>query len=224
VYFLRPEVRLRLAAGRTYRGPALADLYYPFDGFVRGNPMLRPEQAWSADAGAEVVLGGLSLRATAFWSDVRDLIIYVPDASFVFSPQNVGAASMWGGSLEAEGAIAPGWRVRASATTMRARDAATGLDLPNRPRVQGAIALTRAWAGGASLTAAAVAVGERFVDSANLVKLPAYVTTSLVAHVPVGAEAGLRVVIQNLFDVRYEPLQGYPAPGRSAFVEFTVRR
>jgi outer membrane cobalamin receptor len=224
VYFLRPEVRLRLAAGRTYRGPALADLYYPFDGFVRGNPMLRPEQAWSADAGAEVVLGGLSLRATAFWSDVRDLIIYVPDASFVFSPQNVGAASMWGGSLEAEGAIAPGWRVRASATTMRARDAATGLDLPNRPRVQGAIALTRAWAGGASLTAAAVAVGERFVDTANLVKLPAYVTTSLVAHVPVGAEAGLRVVIQNLFDVRYEPLQGYPAPGRSAFVEFTVRR
>ncbi|MDR7544000.1 MAG: TonB-dependent receptor [Armatimonadota bacterium] len=224
VYFLRPEVRLRLAVGRTFRGPALADLYYPFDGFARGNPGLRPEQAWSADAGAEVVVGGLSLRATAFWSDVRDLIIWVPDAFFVFSPQNVGAASIWGGSLEADGAMAPGWRVRGSVTIMRARDAATGFDLPNRPRVQGTIALTHTWGGGASLTAAAVALGERFADAANVVKLPAYVATSLVAHVPISAEAGLRVVIQNLFDVRYEPLQGYPAPGRSVFVEFNLRR
>jgi len=224
VYFLRPEVRLRLAAGRTFRGPTLADLYYPFDGFVRGNPGLRPEQAWSADVGVEALLSGLALRATGFWSDVRDLIIYVPDASFVFSPQNVGAATIWGGSLEAEGAVAPSWRLRASATAMRATDTATGLDLPNRPRVQGAVALTRAWGPGASLTAAAVVVGERFADAANLARLPAYVTTSLVAHAPLGAGAGLRVVIQNLFDARYEPVQGYPAPGRSAFVEFTVRR
>jgi vitamin B12 transporter len=225
VYFVRPDLRVRLAAGRTFRGPAFADLYYPFDGFVRGNPLLRPEQAWSVDAGVEASLRpGLVVRATAFWSDVHDLIIYVPDASFVFSPQNVGTASILGASLEAEGTLSPRWITRAALTWMRARDTASGLDLPNRPRLSGTLALTHLWRGGASLTLSAVAVGERYADAGNTIRLPAYLTTGLVAQMPLRSGVGVRLAIQNLFDVRYEPVQGYPAPGRTLFVDLVVRR
>ncbi|MDR7422346.1 MAG: TonB-dependent receptor [Armatimonadota bacterium] len=225
VYFVRPDVRVRAAVGRTFRGPALADLYYPFDGFVRGNPTLRPEHAWSADAGLEIGGGERPvMRATAFWSDVRDLIVYVPDAAFVFSPQNVGRAQILGGTVEVEGSLAPGWTLRAAGTAMRARDQATGLDLPNRPWLLGSVALTRAWPEGRSVTLTAVLVGARFADAANLVRLPGYGTVGLVAQTPVLQRMVARLVVANLFDARYEALQGYPAPGRTVFAEVVWRR
>jgi vitamin B12 transporter len=225
VYLARPDVRLRLAAGRTFRGPTLGDLFYPFDGFVVGNPALQPEYAWAAEAGVEVgSLPGTVWRALAFWANVRDLILYVPDAAFVFSPQNVGAAQIVGGTAEVEGPLGAGWTVRAAGTIMRARDVATGLDLPNRPRVLGSLALARSLGGGASLTATAVYVGERFADAANLVRLPGYTTAGLVVQVPVRQHTTMRLVVQNLLDARYEPVQGYPVPGRTVFAEVVLRR
>jgi outer membrane cobalamin receptor len=224
VYFASPDVRFRLAIGRTFRGPTFADLYYPFDGFVMGNPLLRPEEAWSADAGVEVrTRSGLTWRATAFLSDVRDLIIYVPDAFFVFSPQNVGRASIHGASVELEGALGASARLRASATWLHAKDVATGLDLPNRPRYSGSVAVSTA-AGPATLTAAAVFVSARYADSANTVTLPGYATLSLSADVPLGEAMSLRGTVSNVFDARFEPIQGFPAPGRAVWLELTIRR
>ncbi len=225
VHFLRPQARLRLAAGRTFRGPTLADLYYPFDGFVMGNPLLRPEHAWSADAGLEVVLRpGLVVRASVFWSDVRDLIVYLPDAAFVFTPQNIGAASIRGASLELEGALNPRWSVRASATLMIPTDRGTGLDLPNRPRHAASLALTKHMARGGTITATAVAVGQRFTDAANAVTLPGYLTVGVAFETAAINGLVVRASVQNLFDARYEAVQGYPAPGRTVFVDIVMRR
>ena len=225
VYFVRPDVRLRLAAGRTFRGPTLADLYWPFDGFQFGNPLLRPEYAWSVDAGLEASLAtGVVMRASVFWSDVRDLILWVPDAAFIFSPQNIGTASIRGGSIEIEGALNARWHLRASSTWLAATDAATGRDLPNRARHAGALALTATLPRGGSVTASAVFVGARFADLANTVALPAYLTVGLTVQAPVTESAALRASIHNLFDARYESVQGYPAPGRTVFVEFVLRR
>lgn len=225
VYFVRPGTRLRFAVGRTFRGPAFADLYFPFDGFVRGNPALRPEQAWSADLGlGSTIRPGLVARITGFYSDVRDLIIYVPDAMFVFSPQNVGAASIRGASIELEGAINARWIVRASSTWLRATDNATGLDLPNRPRYAGAVVLTARLSAGASVTGSAIYVGDRFADSANTIRLPGYFTAGLSAQAPIAPGLFARATVSNLFDARYEPVQGYPSPGRSVFAELVFQR
>jgi outer membrane cobalamin receptor len=226
VHFMRPDLRLRLAVGRTFRGPTLADLYYPFDGFVVGNPLLRPEHAWSADAGVEFVArSGLVLRASAFWSEVRDLIVYLPDAAFVFSPQNIGAASIRGASLELEGALSAAWQARASATWMAATDGATGLDLPNRPALAGSLGLTRRLSRGGAVTATLVAVGERFANAANTVRLPGYLTVGLIFEAPPMADGvTLRASVQNLFDARYEAVQGYPVPGRTMVVDVVIRR
>ncbi len=225
VYFARPDLRLRLAAGRTFRGPTMAELYYPFDGFAVGNPALRPEHAWSVDAGLEASpWPGATARVTVFWSDVRDLILWVPDDLFVFSPQNVGAATIRGTSVELEGAIGPTWRLRASSTWLAATDAATGLDLPNRARHSAALALSAALPRGASATASATLIGARFADSANTVTLPAYLSVGLSAQVPLSPGTALRLSIQNLLDARYEPVQGYPASGRTLTVEYVLRR
>jgi outer membrane cobalamin receptor len=225
VYFLRPDLRLRLAAGRTFRGPTLADLYWPFDGFAAGNPALGPEHAWSVDAGIDATVAGrLALRASVFWSDVRDQIIWIPDASFIWSPQNVGAASIRGASVELDGPLASVWRLRASATWMAASDAATGLDLPDRPRLTGALVLTTSLPREGTLSVSAVVVGQRFADAANTVVLPAYATAGLTAELPLAQGIVLRASVRNLFDARYESVWGYPAPGRTVHAEVMVRR
>lgn len=225
VFFARPDLRLRMAVGRTFRGPTMAELYYPFDGFAVGNPLLRPEHAWSADAGLEYqVSPRAAVRATAFWSDVRDLIVWVPDAMFVFAPQNVGSAHVLGGSLEYSGVLCDRWSVRAASTWMAATDAQTGLDLPNRPRRHGTLSLTHSFPGGLGLTLTALYVGERFADASGSVRLPSYLTAGLAASKQFGQGLALRATVQNLFDVRYEPVAGYPAPGRTALVEVVIRR
>jgi outer membrane cobalamin receptor len=107
---------------------------------------------------------------------------------------------------------------------MSAKDTATGLDLPNRPRFTAAVALTHALPRHAAVTASLVVVGERNADAAGMIRLPAYLTSTLTAQVPLGAGAELRLTVQNLFDARYEPVLGYPTPGRTLFGEIVLRR
>lgn len=224
VYFVRPDLRLRLAAGRTFRGPTLADLYWPFDGFTVGNPSLRPESAWSVDAGLDATVAQrLTLRLSAFRSDVRDLIVWIATGG-VWSPQNVGSAFIRGASVELEGPLSSRWHLRASATGMSATDAATGRDLPNQPRLTGALVLSTSLQRGGTLAVSAVMVGERFANAANTVVLPAYATAGLVAEVPLAQGIVLRASVQNLFDARYESVRDYPVPGRTFYAEVMVRR
>jgi outer membrane cobalamin receptor len=107
---------------------------------------------------------------------------------------------------------------------MAATDGATGLDLPNRPRLAASLALTKSLARGGSLTATVAAVGDRFANTANTVTLPGYLTVGVTLQAPPIDGLLLRASVQNLFDASYEAVQGYPAPGRTVFVEVVVRR
>jgi len=107
---------------------------------------------------------------------------------------------------------------------MLAHDRTTGLDLPNRPRFASSLALTRHLARGSALTATAVAVGQRFANAANTVSLPGYLTVGLAYEAPPVDGLTVRISVQNLFEARYEAVQGYPAPGRTVFVDVVIRR
>ena len=219
VYAPRPDWRFTLAIGRTFRGPTFAELYWPFDGFSVGNPSLRPESAWSMDASATwLATPALTLTAVAFWSDVRDLILWVPGSGFVFSPQNIGRARLSGGSLELVGEVGSA-RVRAAYSLLEAIDLGTGRVLPNRPRHTVSLAVSRslgpAWGIGVSL----VYVGERFADTLNLVPLPAYAVANLHLQWTVDPQLALGLTVQNLFNASYESVQGFPAPGRHVLLQ-----
>ncbi len=73
-------IRLRTAAGRGYRVPAILE---KFDAFL-GNPQLKPESAWSYEAGADAAFASkrAKLSATWFYEDFRDMIDF-PAPTFV---------------------------------------------------------------------------------------------------------------------------------------------
>ncbi len=218
VHVIRDGLTLRAGIGRTFRGPTFSELYFaPFD-----NPNLRPESAWSADIGVMWrIASGVEVRTGLFSTSATDLIR--PDASFV--PQNIGQATLTGGSLEVAGQFSPRLRGAITVTAMRAVDDSTGEQLLRVPWVTASAALHVQVAGG-TLSALATYVGSRpDVDPATFsrVVMPGYAVTSL--RFVCGAEdaAGWQIGVDNLGDLQYEPIAGFPAPGRTAFIAFTKR-
>jgi outer membrane cobalamin receptor len=75
--WLRPSMKLRASASRAFRLPTYTDLYYS-DPATLGNPNLRPESAWSFEAGVDWMPSGrVSAAVTVFRRRDRDVIDYI---------------------------------------------------------------------------------------------------------------------------------------------------
>jgi iron complex outermembrane receptor protein len=78
---LTNQLKLRSSGGYGFRLPTYTDLYYS-DPATIGNPNLKPESAWSGEAGADWVPSSrFSLSATGFYSRQHNTIDYLRAAS-----------------------------------------------------------------------------------------------------------------------------------------------
>jgi len=78
---LTDKLKLRASGGYGFRLPTYTDLYYS-DPTTIGNSNLKPESAWSGEAGADwAPFKRLSVSATGFYSRQHDAIDYVRAAS-----------------------------------------------------------------------------------------------------------------------------------------------
>jgi len=79
--------------GQSYRAPSFNDLYWPDDGYTKGNPDLKPEKGKNFDVGMSYglnTLGMLNLKVNYFYSDMKDKIVWAPRATdFYWVPSNV---------------------------------------------------------------------------------------------------------------------------------------
>ncbi len=75
--WLLPALKLRASGGYGFRLPTYVDLYYS-DPTTVGNPNLKPESAWSGDAGVDWYAGAKTAASlTVFYSRQHDAIDYV---------------------------------------------------------------------------------------------------------------------------------------------------
>ncbi len=215
VHLIRDGLLLRAAVGRTFRAPSFSELFFvPFN-----NPQLRPESAWSADATLEWrAATGFEVRSGLFATEATDLIR--PDAMFV--PQNIGHASMRGGSLEVSGTFAPHVFGTASVTVLNAIDRDTGAQLLRVPWVTASAALHYRLGSG-TVSALLTYVGTRpDVDPATFTRvLLSPYTVFSIRYTTGGSQTGRwQVGIDNVLDAQYTPIAGFPATGRTLFVAF----
>ena len=76
-YWLGSKAKLRAGVHRAFRMPSLTDLYY-HDPANRGSPDLRPERAWTYEAGIDAILGRqVRGELTFFQRNEQDVIDYV---------------------------------------------------------------------------------------------------------------------------------------------------
>jgi len=90
------SLKLRASGGYGFRIPTYTDLYYS-DPSTLGNSSLKPESAWSGDAGADWTPSAkLSLSFTGFYSHKHDTIDYVKSATVPNAYLPVGCpANIW---------------------------------------------------------------------------------------------------------------------------------
>jgi outer membrane receptor protein involved in Fe transport len=91
-------VRLKGQFVGSYRAPSFDELYHPDRGYIRGNPTLDPEEAWTVQGGLELSLkklgpfSSLSLELSGFHREIDESITWILISPRTLAPVNTGRA------------------------------------------------------------------------------------------------------------------------------------
>lgn len=212
----------------AFRAPTAVDLYYP--GFA--NPSLQPERMQTTDLTLDYESASGGIAAGPFTQTGVNLI--EPNASFT-QEINVGRVSIGGATLDAHTRPMNGITVHAGVTDVyRALDLTTvAVRLPRRPvfstslAVEYAATAPRAVLSAAGLIARAVGASPPYAPPDApydpYLNANAYTTVDGYVRFRLAPIALLSLRASNLGDERYAAVAGYPAPGRSFWVEVSTR-
>ena len=239
-WWVLPSTRLRAAVGNAFKEPAFDETFS--SSFTIGNAALEPERTRSWEVGAEQRLfaGRVTLGATWFDQRFRDLIQYVSgDASTNFRGRNENLAASTARGLELEGRalLGAGFELGGSLTALHTEvtDAGTGAfgtfengeQLLRRPARSGAVNVSWTNASRARFDAIVHLVGERddydFAAGERVVlsgysRVDLSGTFALLRAARARAALDLTLRVDNLLDQEYQPILGFPAPGRTVLV------
>ena len=225
-------LRVKASAGRAFRTPTFNDRFW----MPGGDPALRPERGWTADAGVSLIVAGprarLDLEGGAFASALRDQIVWRPgrfDDGFYWAPVNVGETRTRG--LEASARVR--WGVVEAGGLATWTDATDRTDpessafgqpllyVPDR-LVRADLSLEVA---GLRLDAGLEHTGRRATASDGSSSLPPVTVLEggLSASRTLGpGRATLALRVENLLDARYALVRQYPMPPRHLRVRLTL--
>jgi hypothetical protein len=234
------DVSLAAHGGATARPASFVELYGDRGAFL-GDPTLRPESAWTVDAGAHASHrfgpARVAAEVVGFATWANDLITFLPQGAYGRAKAtNIGLARIAGLEVDLRAALGPA-EVRASYTGLATENgaacaAATGTcvrpPLPGRP-ANDLVADAIVHGGPASARLGLDAVSGIRPDVAGSITIPARVLVSAGARVDVARGVRLALDVRNLLDVRTGTYDGalgpvkepigdnfeYPLPGRS---------
>lgn len=226
-----PRLRLRASAGTAFKEPRFFEQFA--EGFVRGNPDLRPEQSRSFDLGADLSVGAAAFSASLFAQKFTDLIQYVGAPALPTDPNYVNVAGARASGLELASTLSLARLiVHASYTLLdtKVTDEGDGQDpsftkgdeLLRRPQHSASLTATLLFARG-SLSAGATCVGERAdLDFASFpasrVTLPAYTRVDLSGEYRLNGALTATMKLENALDEAYQEVLGFPAPQRVVYL------
>ena len=203
--------------GRSYRAPSFGELFFPNEGFIRGNPDLKPETAYDFDVGFILSHPRGSLEVTYFRSHIDDLILFVFISAQTIEPQNVGDVNEQG--IETSLTLKPFKysELFAGYTFLDGEIDETGAQLPGRPRNKFDLRAVF------DLNYVSLFWETHYVDRIPVSAFPDSKTTPARTVYDVGAKAEWKKLfftfeIKNLFnnlDVR--DALDFPLPGRTYF-------
>ncbi len=214
--WVTPTVRWRGAAGRTFRVPTFTELYYRDPNHLASDG-LRPERAWSVDAGVDAFLAGWTASLTGFARRDEDVIDWVRGSASerwrTTNIQNVRTRGLEAAVVRQAGARAQwGLRYTRLASEAHAHDLLSKYVLDYAPH---ALAATGSTAWGAFNLGSRVGWTRR-ADGREY----------WVVDVRAGRRVGRLEVyadVANLLDTAYQEVKGVAMPGRWVKVGVKVR-
>lgn len=206
---------------RVYRTPTFNDRYWQ----PGGNPSLRPETGWTADAGLRFRLRNHPVHFSAFAHRLHNQIVWTP-ATNGWAPINLQKTLGRGIELSlASPETHRAWGYRAHYAYGRYTDqtpgAATfGKPLRYVPQESGGMAIYRF--GKIRPMVDVHYTGRRWITADGSAWLPAYLLVHTRLHAQLSGNTTLSAHLENLFNHRYSVLEGYPMPGRSGRISLQL--
>jgi vitamin B12 transporter len=230
------DTHFKAAYGTAFRAPSLFDRYgVDSSGYV-GNPNLKPESAQGWEAGFTTSLpvwhrpDFVDFGSTYFNEQVNNLIVAV-DTATMDTAENIGSAHIQG--VENELTLHPAhWlSVQVAWTYTDAEDADTGSELLRRPKQSASLDATITPLPGLTIAPELLYTGafqdylvnDSGFSTADIVTSP----HGLIANITVTYDVAPRVQLYangtNIFDSRFEPVNGYQTPGPTFVAGVRVR-
>lgn len=210
---LTPSFRITLANNSGFRAPNSTDLY----GFG-GNVNLKPEESVNNEIGLRYrFTQAQHISLNVFRNRIRNLIVYDNATS---KNQNVQQATIRGGELT-YALTGQHWGVRASATVQDPHNDTKDQQLARRSEQSYSLAVNYR-ADSYSVSLNAIHSGTRpdiDINTYAAVTLPSYTLLNLSGTYRITHQLSLNVRIENLGDEKYQLVDGYNTPGRSAYAE-----
>lgn len=209
------DLAFRAVVGTGYRAPSLYERYDP----VGGDPDLTPENSISYELGVEKTLAGGFVKATVFYTEIDDLIMYdwasaTPCGCYRQMP---GTSKSKG--IEFSGEYALTSRINLfgnyTYTNSRKQDGTRREYIPRHDLVVGVdAAITDRLSTYFDVRRVADVVPASPADT----KVGDHTLVGAGASYDVTDAAELYLRVENLFDEDYETVGGYNQPGRAAYV------
>lgn len=204
-----------------YRLPNFNELYFPDEGFFRGNPNLAKEKSLNWDAGVSLQNDWGKLEGVFYQNTIYNSIIFVPISALTIMPINTFDVRIHG--VEAMGRVrfAKHVVIEGNYTWTRARFTSTGNQLPGRPpqRANIHVAYDRKW-------------GDRwkfaiFSDALIMSHIPVNVDNTVFLSSRVEINAGLAATLwkrwsvimegKDLTNMQTYDVRAFPLPRRCFF-------
>jgi vitamin B12 transporter len=218
IYSPKKYLSFKSNIGRSFRAPSFGELFFPEEGFIGGNPDLKPETSYDFDIGLVLSHPRFAFELTYFRSRIDDLILFVFVSAFRIEPLNIGEVDEQG--VETSLVVRP-WdflELFAGYTFLDGKVEDTGSQLPGRPRNKFDL---RAVLTHDPLT---LFFETHYVDDIPLSAFPNARTTDARTTYDIGAKTRWRKLfltfeIKNLLnDLDVRDALDFPLPGRTFFV------
>lgn len=202
---------IRASYGKSFRAPTFNDLFFKSTDAV-GNPNLRPESAKEYEAGIEQKIGkDAVVKLTGFDRKVKDLIQWNWWDFFPMQVQNVGRVHIRGYEAEASYRVAEAISISANYTYTNPVDELTGAKIFTIPRSEAKGVITMFPDDDVYLTIEGRAV-ENYVRPGEHPWRYSVMNAKIAEKLGKGSRGEVFFAMNNVFDRKYEVVQGFPMP------------
>lgn len=215
LYKFTEDNRIHGAISRSFRAPTFNDLYWPDQGWVKGNPNLRPEKGTTAELGFNAKINKYLLAGLTYFHSEYDNLINWVEESWVWSPKNIGRAKIDGiefsGTCFALGNI----ELEAGYTFLLSKDKKTKKFLIYQPENKANWSLKYNDRKGFIAELKGEFTGTRFHDAENSIKVKRFYVFGLNVSKKFQNGATFFVSMDNMLARDYVMVRDYPVPGFS---------
>jgi vitamin B12 transporter len=207
--------RSSVSWGTAFKTPTFNDLYYPNDGGQVGNPSIKPEMSTNREASVHYETDAQHSSATYYQNDVINLIQWAANDSGLWTPSNAANAKLRGWTFAHKQEFG-NYQLVGSLDLQDPYDQSLNKTLRYRARETSKLGLSRNM-GSLNIGGELQFSGKRYVDEANTVELVGYTLMNLRVQYKLNKEWSVLVRANNIFDKKYELVDGFATPGSNLF-------